>query len=51
MERHMEIIHTHTQEDLDLRLNKSTEYAPTKNIDEAIEVWKIYKMLQRMKNK
>ena len=38
MEGHMKIKHTHTQEDLDLCLNKSTEYAPTEYIDEAIEV-------------
>ena len=34
-----------------LIIANSTQYAPNEDIDEAIEVWKIYKFLQRMKKK
>ena len=53
LKRHMRSKHSPklNQEDVNHVITNSTQYAPNEDIDEAIEVWKIYKFLQRMKKK
>ena len=47
----MERKHSHTQVDEDHHTVSSKETVQCNNMIEAVEVWKIYKLLQRMKNK
>ena len=47
----MERIHSHTHADEDHHTVDSEETVQCNNMIEAVEVWKIYKLLQRMKNK
>ena len=51
LKRHMKRKHSHTQEDMNQQTEPSKETVQCNNLVEAVEVWKIYKMLQRMKNK
>ena len=51
MKRHMETKHSHTQEDVNQQTEPSKETVQCNDLIEAVEVWKIYKLLQRMKNK
>ena len=53
LKKHMRSKHSPklNQEDVNHVITNSTQYAPNEDIDEAIEVWKIYKFLQRMKKK
>ena len=48
---HMERKHSHTQEDVNQQTEPSKETVQCNDLIEAVEVWKIYKLLQRMKNK
>ena len=50
LKRHMERKHSHTQEDMNQQTETSKERVECNNLGEAVEVWKIYKLLQRMKN-
>ena len=51
MKRHMETKHSHTQEDVNQHAEPSDKTVECNDIVEAVEVLKIYKLLQRMKNK
>ena len=48
---HMERKNYNTQEDMNQQTEPSKETVQCNNLVEAVEVWKIYKLLQRMKNK
>ena len=45
----MERKHSHTQEDVNQQTEPSKETVQCNDLIEAVEVWKIYKLLQRMK--
>ena len=49
--KHMERKHSHTQEEVSPHTVASKETVQCNDLIEAVEVWKIYKLLQRMKNK
>ena len=51
MKRHMETKHSHTQEDVNQQTEPSDKTVKCNDMVEAAEVLKIYKLLQRMKNK
>ena len=51
MKIHLERINSHTQMDEDHHTVASGETVHCNDLIEAVEVWKIYKLLQRMKNK
>ena len=51
VKRHMERKHSHTQEEVSPHTVASKETVQCNDLIEAVEVWKIYKLLQRMKNK
>ena len=51
VKRHMKIKHSQTQVDEDHHTGASKETVQCNDLIEAVEVWKIYKLLQRMKNK
>ena len=51
LERHMKGIHSNTKVEEKQHTETFEERVECNNLGEAVEVWKIYKLLQRMKNK
>ena len=45
LKRHMKRKHSHTQEDMNQQTEPSKETVQFNNLVEAVEVWKIYKLL------